>query len=550
MKKIAITFLLVAVTASAGAQTMYDALTFSENDYVGTARTMAMGNAFTALGGDLGSLSINPAGSAVANYSQITITPGMAISVNKANGTLAPGEGFPSSFGSTIRNNSTGFLLPNLGFTVNFDTHRTSGVKNLTLGFVMNASNTYRDGLYARGLNSRSSFAGGMASMALGFDPANLSGEEAWYNYPSDWQYILAYQSYMISPISDGSTEYAGVTENVYTDQNGNVNGIELPGAVDQTFGRSLKGYRYDYLLNFGMNISDVVYIGANLGFAQLKYSSEEYFIETPEEKSLFQTSFQQLNYRSVYNASGTGVYGKFGVIVTPFKGLRIGAAIQTPTANVIKETWYSSASVKADQNNSGSAETPEGKYEYRLSSPMRFNVGAAYTFGSFAVISADYEMCNYGRMRLNEKAIADNSGFDTVNDEIKDFMGISNMFRAGVEIRPFKMFAVRAGYGLTTAPDWYYDNFGEKVKNTAKTHKYSFGLGFSSNGSFFMDLAFTAKKYASEYINPYVTAMLDSKGNIMTDINNLPIADYNASPEIVNRKWLWTAAITFGFRF
>ncbi|MDE5891154.1 MAG: hypothetical protein K2H10_09105, partial [Bacteroidales bacterium] len=134
MKKTAITFLLVAVTTSAGAQTMYDALTFSENDYVGTARTMAMGNAFTALGGDLGSLSINPAGSAVANYSQITITPGMAISVNKANGTLAPGEGFPSSFGSTIRNNSTGFLLPNLGFTVNFDTHRTSGVKNLTLG--------------------------------------------------------------------------------------------------------------------------------------------------------------------------------------------------------------------------------------------------------------------------------------------------------------------------------------------------------------------------------------------------------------------------------
>ena len=75
MKKtfLAITLLLAAV--SAGAQTMYDALTFSQNNYYGTARSIGMGNAMTAVGGDLGAIGINPAGSAVFNYSQFTISP-------------------------------------------------------------------------------------------------------------------------------------------------------------------------------------------------------------------------------------------------------------------------------------------------------------------------------------------------------------------------------------------------------------------------------------------------------------------------------------------
>ena len=42
-------------------QSIYDALRFSNNDYEGTARGVAMGNAFTALGGDMGAITINPA---------------------------------------------------------------------------------------------------------------------------------------------------------------------------------------------------------------------------------------------------------------------------------------------------------------------------------------------------------------------------------------------------------------------------------------------------------------------------------------------------------
>ena len=127
MRKTAICIIL-ALTAICGyAQTAYDALLFSEANYEGTARTTAMGNAFTALGGDLGSVTINPAGSAVAGYSQITLTPALTLSANTAQGVLPPvNNGSLPYFENKMRSMDTRFSIPNFGVNLNFDTHRRS----------------------------------------------------------------------------------------------------------------------------------------------------------------------------------------------------------------------------------------------------------------------------------------------------------------------------------------------------------------------------------------------------------------------------------------
>ena len=93
MRKTAITIIFSLAAAAAQAQTAYDALMFSENHYEGTARSVAMGNAFTALGGDLGAVTINPAASAVAGYSQLTITPSLTFTVNTARGVSPYSDG-------------------------------------------------------------------------------------------------------------------------------------------------------------------------------------------------------------------------------------------------------------------------------------------------------------------------------------------------------------------------------------------------------------------------------------------------------------------------
>jgi hypothetical protein len=63
MKKALIILITFVSALTAGkAQTIDEALWYSQLFYGGTARFQAMGGAFTALGGDLSVLSQNPAG--------------------------------------------------------------------------------------------------------------------------------------------------------------------------------------------------------------------------------------------------------------------------------------------------------------------------------------------------------------------------------------------------------------------------------------------------------------------------------------------------------
>ena len=66
MKRTILLLTAFGIVSGAGAQTMYDAFTYSENTYYGTARSVAMGNAFTALGGDMGGIAVSSEGKAVS----------------------------------------------------------------------------------------------------------------------------------------------------------------------------------------------------------------------------------------------------------------------------------------------------------------------------------------------------------------------------------------------------------------------------------------------------------------------------------------------------
>ena len=80
MKRNIIILLALIITFSgASAQNVDDALRYSNIYYGGTARFMSMGGAFTALGGDISSLSQNPAGLGVFRSSEMTITPQLVI---------------------------------------------------------------------------------------------------------------------------------------------------------------------------------------------------------------------------------------------------------------------------------------------------------------------------------------------------------------------------------------------------------------------------------------------------------------------------------------
>ncbi len=587
MRKAIFTALVSLTAATAGAQTMYDGLTFSQNNYYGTARSIGMGNAMTAVGGDLGSIGINPAGSAVAGYSQFTITPNLTMSAMNASYSAYP-IGNVDKFSNEQGKRLTRFSLPNFGATFNWNTGNRSGLKSITYGIVVNGTNNFTSKMLAGGQNDKTSYLGAMAVGADGFHLDFLNGyldgkgnkidiwDNAYYenddrNMPAPWSAIVNAQAGAIAnygsdiepnykyryiaateryyPITEqdvnngdyilGKGEY--IKDGYVLDEDGNgVYNVSLGGPLNQAYGRSVTGSKYDVLFNVGFNFSETFFVGANLGVTSLNYNYDEYFKEAAVNPDDFYTEFEKgdtyfSDYRTRYSSTvdGSGVYGKFGFLWRPVDGIRVGAAVQTPTIMEINERWHQDVNVNyTDAQYNGSAQTPEGEYSYRVRSPYRLNAGAAFTFAGMALISADYEMTDYSTMKFMSKDGGWNDdSYSDLNDEIRDCMGVSHMIRVGAEFKPVPEFAVRAGYNFSTTPEYTY-NGNEKIKLNDRINSFSVGLGYSSNGSFFADIAARLMMLSDEYISPYADYM---------DV---------ASPMILNKRDIYSITATFGWRF
>ena len=531
MRKTVTSILLTLAAITGYAQTGYDGLLFSENNYEGTARSVAMGNAFTALGGDLGSITINPAGSAVAGYSQFTITPGLTFAASTAQGVSPFTDGSLPYFERQMKSNITRFSMPNMGLTMNWETNRTSGVKNVTIGFLLNKTAGYDQDVYANGLNSTTTFMGAMAAEADGFLASDLNASNAYDYYP--WATIVGYQSGMISPFGGYDDRYVGASELIF--DNGD---IVLGGEIDQTYGRRVSGSKYEYIFNIGANVSDFLYLGANLGISSFSYGLDEYFKETAVDPADFDIAldngetmyFDQMKYRYCYDATGSGYFAKFGLILTPGAGFRLGAAIQTPVVNSVTEYWqYSGSTEFTSAAYNGYAASPEGNYSYTFASPFRANFGLAYTLGNLALISADYELCDYSQMQFRTTG-TDRDYFEDVNNSIKETFTTSHMLRLGAEVK-LGALALRGGYGMTTSPEKHFT--GPYRSN------FSFGFGYSSKGSFFTDFAVRKDTYSNEYYMPYNDYILDEDNNVLEPV-----------PELLITRSDWKALLTFGWRF
>ncbi len=566
MKKTVLTISALALALSMSAQSMSDGLMFSRNNYVGTARSMAMGNAVTALGGDLGAVTINPAGSAVAPYSQVTISPGLDISIRTTQGT--PLNGQHPYFQKKMRNTNTAFAIPNIGFSLNWDTYASRGLKSFTVGFLMNQTQSCSDRTFASGRNSTTSFMGSLAENAYldGFNGGTLGQDKSWDLAP--WDYVAAMHAGLIAPWDPQpgakADKFIGATE-----QPGKGNIKYIDGELDQYFGRERHGVKNDYTFNFGMNFNDRIYVGLNLNINSLRYNSMEYMREVAGEGNFgFEytdnnapdpstapkkwAEFHEGKMTSTYDADGIGFSTRLGVIWNAWKGLRVGAAIQTPTWNKIDERWTTDA-ITSFSTGTMKGESPLGKNSYRFREPMRASLGLAYVFGSQALVSVDYEVTPYQQMRFTSyDAFSDE--FTYTNQDIKDFTGVGHQLRIGTEVKVIPSVALRAGYNFSTSGEYTIGNGERRMPVKAYVHEVGFGIGYSSKGSFFMDLAAKGTFHPDEYIMPYRNYVYEKDvetGEYLKDPEGFLILDPDfLAPEIRNIRNNWKVVLTLGFRF
>lgn len=574
MKRLVFIAAFVLSAGLCGAQNMYDAMRFSQNNYTGTARTLGMGNAVTAVGGDLGSIGINPAGSAVARYGQFTLTGGLSIS---ATGSSFSPEG-DLSYGPVARNSRVRGALPNVGVSMVLETGRKVGMKRMTFAVVANRTDTYNVKTDVSGINSRSSKVAELANGAFGYDESALSRYSSFDNSDISWDLLTAYQGGMFGGFGVPG-EYVGVTETISSDGKYHY----LSGPLHQTSYTSQIGSKTDVILNFGADFNDNLFLGVNLGLPFGNYEYTDSFYENPVNKDEFPISFVEKDrivdtyFRSAtfdyrYVASMRGVYLKLGAIYMPTRNLRVGLAFQTPTAMTVSETWQYGAYSSFDNSGYNATSTsPVGDYSYMLRTPYIANVGVAYTFGQLGLLSVDYEFSDFSIMKFSElgrrnySITSGSNPFTALNETNKLFAGGSHKLRIGAEFKPVPLISLRAGFNLTTTPEKHWtNNEGEDVTSSDymsdyeyykgrtltlvsskfykdNTYAFTLGAGYSSPRSFYADFAVRFSKYPTTTYSPYY----DYNG-----CDKLGYEEYLTSARIKSSIGLWDAHITLGWRF
>lgn len=542
MKRICAVIALMLAAVAAGAQSVGDAVNFSSLNYAGTARSMALGNAMTAVGGDLGAIVINPAGSAVYGYSEFAITPGLTISsVNAAYSSYSD-----RSFGASGNTTNTRFDLPNIGLVMRFENGYGSAIKSWSLSFQYAQVENYYSSAYASGVNGLSSRAAELATGACGLSEEKLDSRDSFNNTDYSWDLLTAYQSGTIGSLSD--KYYIGSNEALVEDKSGIYHYI--PGDLNQASRLVKSGTKNDMVTNFALNINDRVYAGFSVGMPSARYRYTDYYTEAAVNPGDFPVEFIDSKgfpdptwYESntmdyYYESSFVGIYAKLGVIARLTDFLRVGAAVQSPASLSITENWQYAASatfVNSDYN--GTSRSPLGEYSYGLTTPWLFNVGLAGVLGGYGFLSADYEMVDYSSMRFKTRysdgSFGVNDYFYEVNNEIKSSCGASHNLRLGLEVKPLPMIALRGGYGFMT------NAFREST--VGNTNFFSFGFGYSSPGSFYVDAAAKCTSYSSEEKALYYDYDgFTEEGEYVEFL----------APHIRFRRNLWNVSLTLGFRF
>ena len=483
MKRIRLT-ILAAFTLFSGlfAQNVDDALRYSQVFYGGTARFMSMGGAFTALGGDLSSLSQNPAGIGVFRASEMSVTP----QLNYINSSA----GFHGNTSDYLYN----FNLGQAGFVSNIVSNKSStGLIKFNFGYSFNKTNNLYQSTLIQGINNTSSMADYWAGVGEGTKYYDLSGPEG-----------IAFDTYIIDTITgSGAMSYGTVFSNY---------GDNPPSRYGQSVQRliSNEGFTGEHAISFGGNYSDKVYFGATFGISQLRYLSQFQHTESANDPMISQ--FKNFNYLDYYEDRGTGYSFKLGAIVKPVESMRIGVAFHSPVWYHIDEYFFETISSNFTDGSRYESSNDPLRFEYALTTPFRVLGGIAFQIQKFALLSADYEFVDYSMAKFYQTG--DGYNYSEKNNAINNSLKSASNFRVGGEFRFNKLY-LRSGYS------YYGKAFAQGEDNADQDYNsISGGIGFREK-NFSIDFGYTHLSTSQiYYLYPLDDSFEPAKANLSMNQN------------------------------
>jgi hypothetical protein len=495
MKKILFLLLTGFTFSAVQSQEIKDAMRYSQDNLNGTARFRAMGGAFGALGGDLSSLNINPAGSAVFANNQVGVTLSSYNTKNNSN-----------YFGTTTEEKDNSFDLNQAGGVFVFKNgNSNSDWKKFSLAVNYDNINNYNNSLFSAGTNPNNSVDNYFLSYADGV-PLNILRDSDYNNLDSGAQQaFLGYQGYIINPEDPNNNNNTLYTSNV-----------PAGGNYYQENSVITNGYNGKLSFNAATSYRDKLYIGVNLNSHFTDYRQSSSFYEENSAPLSNNYTVTRLRFDNELYTYGTGFSFQLGAIAKVTDEIRLGLAYESSTWYHLSDEFsqklvaVSSANNQPDTNDVVDPQVTNLYEPYKLQTPSKLTGSFAYVFGKSGLISIDYAMKDYSNTKFKPE---NDSYFNSVNNYMGSVLDKTNEVRLGAEYK-INALSLRAGYRYEQSPYKNKTTVGDLTG-------YSAGLGYNF-GSTKLDLAYSTAERSSQ--QGFFNQGFTDGANIKTTNNNVSL--------------------------
>lgn len=439
-----------------------DAIRFGSNQLNGSARYNAMSGAFGAIGGDVSAIQDNAAGSAVFNYNNVSF--GANISSRKNNASFL-------NYNSSKKNTALDFSHFGAIFVV--DGKEDSKIKNYNFGLIINNQATYDNNYRIQGINNQSignyflqhaNFGNNGSPVPLDL-VQTMQGETIGdlYDYlnsqPNGFQAqqaMLGYQGYILN-----------------NDPNGSYSLNVAPGKYYQETLMNTSGFNSKLTGNFGLNIDNKYYLGANLNVSFIDFNKS---ISTFEENTATVTNgVGTILFDNNIYTYGSGFSFNIGGIAKLTENARVGLSYESPTWYGLNDESQQRLQTYNYENGVRSLHDVNPNLvtlfdRYRIKTPSTFGASFAYIFGKSGIISVDYKIKDFSTTKYS----SDTSNFSDLNNYYSHNLKSSSEVRIGGEYR-ISQVSLRAGYRYVQSPYKQTNIIGD-VNSVSGGIGYSFG--------------------------------------------------------------------------
>jgi hypothetical protein len=481
LKHIGLIFCAGLLSTSSLAQNEQDALNLSREEVTGSARTVAMGGAFTALGGDISAIHWNPAAAGVFRTNEFSISSAFHTHVSST-----------EYYGSSTLDSKSNFNFATLGIVGTKDIRQRGKWRSQSFAFGMNRAMSFHRSFSANADRVQNSIIDDYINILDANDITPDDFAEGPIPYPFD--IFLAWENFLIDtlPQVDGYYNATG----------------ELPVAQDYQFEQS--GAKRNTFFTYGANYDDKLYLGASATISRIIYE-RIYSLSESTDPNDSTTVLNEHTYSFQEEIDGYGISASLGAIYRPIPALRLGLSIFTPTLYSLSTEYESNSTAIFLGNQIFETPSPTiGTYDFSLSTPFRSNFGVAYVFGKWGLISADIEYVDYNSMRM--EGISDGYAFGPEEQAIRTELLKTFNYRLGGELRLTPFTSLRAGFAHYSNP------YTQQLNLNGSFNLYSAGVGYR-NETFFLDASYQLKQsamrsflYDPNLVNPYYASMTDHR--------------------------------------